>query len=649
LVSGGKGANSYLLQKLSVRQSGFQVPRTSVLTVKVFDELVLANPKVRREVRALDSLSGCSPGDPDLNARARRIQKAIVAVKLPADLKRRMSDEFKRLGSDVAVRSSATCEDTQEYSAAGQGYTALHQVRCRGVSASVKQVWASLFSPGFIRYREEIGFPHDQARMAVLLQAFINPRAAGVVHSFDQGTGRPGYWISAQPGIGEGVVQPTGNVDHWFVGLLCQEDDILERGITIKQSRTVLRPQGGTRKRHIRMREACLDDRMILRIARTARAVQQYYSRMNIAENVDVEYAVDEREQLFVVQARPKWLQKTANLHGDLVVKVTAVDLLQVPRRAKSVRLSPASLIAVEGAVTAKLRIDRGSGAGGCLPGRVVVAHHTNNEYNAKFGSFAAVITSDGDQTSHAAQHAYEKQIPCVVGARDAVEALAPYDGKVVTFDARSRTVYVGVVPIIEVERSQDVWLTDPKAIQSFIDEGTGHENSRPWRDSKRKRPDVFLEDFEGHYRLRSNTYGYFQLDYYYRAWDRLSEVLRRMFGKRTNRVLKTQARQIKAIEAGQCLVHRVKVNDPESIYHYLMSVNGFGTADLEKLFEERLNGFQRFAAFVHGLRGINRSNVKRVVEELINVFAWMHFGFWLDSIAESFACRQLRYIRNDG
>ncbi len=648
-VSGGKGKNTHLLTRLSKQQSGFQVPSTFVLPAAVFDGLVLATPTIQRELHALSSLSSRDPQDPDLRACTHNLQKAIRLLRLPPELKRELGDTFERLGSDIAVRSSATCEDGRQYSAAGQGYTALHQTTLEDVCASVKKVWASLFSPGFIRYREEIGFPHVQARMAVLLQAFINPRASGVAHSFDQGAGRPGYWISAQFGIGEGVVQPISNVDHWFVGPMCEDDDILERGVASKQRRVVIRPQGGTRRQQIHMTAACLDDRMVLKIARAIRAVQQHYARFHFAEDVDVEYAVDEQERLFLVQVRPKWRQKRTRSDGKLVVKLTAVDLLQVPRCVKSVQLSPVSLIAVEGAVTAKLQIDLGSGADGCLPGRVVVAHHTNNEYNAKFGSLLGVITSDGDQTSHAAQHAYEKRIPCVVGAPGAVEALAPYDGKLVTFDASRRTVYLGTVPIVEVQRRQDVWLNERNSIQSAISKSRNNEVFRPWCESKRKRPAVFLEDFEGHFRLRSNTYGCFQLDYYYQAWDRLTQLLNGMFGNRTDRILKAQVRQIKAISAGQCLVHEVRDKDPESIYQYFMSVDDFGTADLGRLFDLRLGGFRRFAAFVHGLSAITRSNVRRVVKELINVFAWMHFGFWLDSVVESFACRQLRYIRNDG
>ena len=36
------------------------------------------------------------------------------------------------------------------------------------------------------------------------------------------------------------------------------------------------------------------------------------------------------------------------------------------------------------------------------------------------------------------------------------------------------------------------------------------------------------------------------------------------------------------------------------------------------------------------------------LVEEILNVFVGMHFGFWLDAVAEDFAAHQLKYINDE-
>ena len=246
-----------------------------------------------------------------------------------------------------------------------------------------------------------------------------------------------------------------------------------------------------------------------------------------------------------------------------------------------------------------------------------------------------------------ASEHAFEKKTPCVVGS-ERLDLLKRHDGKLVTFDAGTKTLYLGVVPIVEEERVMDVWLTDEQRIRGFVDEGSRHENTRSWDISKRKRPKVFVEDPECHCRRRSNTYPYFQIDYFYRAWDRQTDILNRMFAGRSRSQLRPQARQIKVIEDEHQLVHIVAENDPASVYYYLLNVSGFEIEDMEKLFEARLDGFRTFAAFVHSLTEIAASNVERLVDELLNVFSWMHFGFWLDAVVEEYAFRQLRYINND-
>lgn len=639
-VSGGKGANTHVLR--AMKASEFRVPETSVLTTLVYEQLISADPVIGQAITRLDRESDRAK----LSTIAQRIRERILATEFPPDLRSKIEAEVKRLGRDIAVRSSATSEDLQQHQAAGQATSCLHQKSLDDVLTSIKCVWASLFADGFVAYRNSIGFPHSKARMAVLLQQFVAPRAAGVIFSFDQATQRPVYSISAQPGVGEGVVEGIGLADRWLVGVL--GDHILQQTIPRKSVRIVPAENGGVVREQIDMGEASLSEQTVLELSRAARSIHRHYRRHGIASDVDIEYVVDTHDRIVIVQARAKHCKTMVNAAGRVVARLTTVDEKRVPAGTEVIRLDNRSETAVPGAVVSILQLDPNRTPKKCLPHRILVTHHTNNDYNAVFGSLDGVITTDGGQMSHASEHAFEKRIPCVVGSIDALDILKHYDGKQVTFDAGTLTLYAGVVPIVERECEIDVWLTDEKRIQEFIDEGSRHENTRPWEISKRKRPKVFIEDPECHCRRRSNLYPYFQLDYFYRAWDRQAEILNRMFAGRTRRPLRPQARQIKLIEDKHQLVHIVEDNDPTSIYYHLLDVSGFSVDDLEGLFDARLDGFRSFAEFVHSLTKIDASNVEKLVGELLNVFAWMHFGFWLDSVVEEFAFRQLRYISND-
>jgi len=641
-VSGGKGANSYILRQLARDTGAFLTPPAVVLTTLLYESVVLSVPQIRADIAALDH-----EHDPTTRKeRAERIRSGILAVSLPDALVSEIEVQLNALGSDVAVRSSATFEDTVHYSAAGQADTALHQLTLAGVLAAVRQVWASLFADGYIAYRDAAHQPHTRARMAVLIQSFVHAQVAGVVLSFDPKSERPGYLISAQPGIGEGVVQGQGEADQWLVGLLC--DSVLERWIREKVERTVAAAGEGVKREKFAMSSACLNDDVVLRIADASRRVHEHYKNMGLSSDIDIEYAIDAEGHRYILQARSKPSQREVRSDGRPVISVTTVDVSRLPVGVHRIQLSRDSLVAVQGAVTGVLQIDSKREAAACRPGVILVANHTNNDYNVVFGSLAAVITTDGNQTSHAAQHAYEKRIPCVVGSAGAMEQLAVFDGELVTFDAGAGTVYLGGVPITEEHRCLDLWLFDGNRICSFSDEGSRHENHRPWWVSKSKRPVIFVEDFEGHFRRRSNKYCYFQLDYFYKAWDYLNDYLTHAYGARTRLVLKPQGRQIKAVESRHQLVHEVVDDDPGSIYYYLRSVSDFGIGDLEWLFTDRLERFRRFGAFVHGLTRIERSNAEPLVEEILNVFVGMHFGFWLDAIAEDFAAHQLKYINDE-
>jgi phosphohistidine swiveling domain-containing protein/isopentenyldiphosphate isomerase len=640
-ISGGKGSNTHILRKM--KKNGYRVPVSSVLTTLIYEELVFNNHEIRKDIELLDKEKDEKLAY-DISAR---IRERIMAIELPDEVQRLIRAEFERLGEDIAVRSSATSEDLKKYQAAGQANSCLHQVKIEDVFTSVKIVWASLFSDGFVSYRNSIGFAHSQARMAVLFQEFIKPKAAGVIFSFDQATERPVFSISAQPGVGEGVVEGEGLSDRWLVGSLC--DYILQRTIPVKKIRVVPVKEGGVIREKINMIDPSIADRTILNLAKSAREIHQHYKDIGLADDVDIEYVVDENNNIVIVQTRAKRSKKIIDQKGRTIIKVKTVDDAGVPPGTVIIQLDKRSETAVQGAVVAKLHLDPNREPKKCLPGTILVSHHTNNDYNAAFGSLAGVITTDGGQTSHASEHAFEKKIPCVVGSIGALDKLADYDGQLVTFDAGEKRIYFGEMPIVEEERELNVWLTDEKGIGGFIDEGSRHENLRPWEITKRRRPKVFIEDPEFHCRRRSNTYGYFQLDYFYKAWDRQAEILNNMFAERKPWTLIPQGRQLKVIEDKHQLVHILEDDDKRSIYHFLMGVPGFGMDDMESLFASRLKGFQRFAAFTHSLSKIDAENVEAVSDEFLNIFSWMHFGFWLDSVVEEFAFQQLRYISNEG
>lgn len=648
-VAGGKGSNIHVLRR-AMRDSvvpGLQVPETSVITTYCFARVVLGDPEIRL---LIDQIEQCSD-ELQRKKLAAKLRERINNLPLPSNLVCQLEEAFRRLGGDVAIRSSATVEDLKDYAGAGQADTRLHVVTGTQLYVAVRDVWASLFLDSFISERFARNLQIN-AQMGVLLQRFIDSSAAGVVLSVDPESQRPVFAIEAQPGLGEGVVQGKGLMDLWKVGL--RGDVILERQIREKKKRVVASFQGGTKEEAYESSAASMTDERVLTLARIAAGILRHYRKHDYAREIDVEFVLDRRQFLHIVQARSKrTLEAVESSKGKVVIRLKIVESGHVSDDTSRVKLSRDASVANPGAVVARLQVitaDEHEGPNVAQPGCVIVTHHTNNAWNDVFAKLAGVITTDGGMTSHAAQNSQALRIPCVVGASGALRDLAEYDGKLVSLDADNKTVYLGEMSLIEIDRPLDVWARDAEEAENFMNTRETHEIFRPWHISKEKRPEVFIETFEGKWRRRSAGYALFQLDYYYKAWDRLTDYFNAKFAGRRAWELTTLHRAFKVEgsreRARVGLVQEVIVNDPNGIFEFVNGISNFSLDDAQSLFDDRWNGFLNFGRFIDSVHDITADNVEQLVDHTIDAFIWMHIGFWIDAITEQlFVEPQLQYV----
>jgi pyruvate, water dikinase len=104
----------------------------------------------------------------------------------------------------LAVRSSAIGEDSEEASFAGQHATVLNVGRA-GLARAVRTVWESARSAAALAYRARRGLAAEPA-IGVVIQALVEPVAAGVLFTRDPVTGAHERLIEAAWGLGEAVV-----------------------------------------------------------------------------------------------------------------------------------------------------------------------------------------------------------------------------------------------------------------------------------------------------------------------------------------------------------------------------------------------------------------------------------------------------------
>jgi len=107
-------------------------------------------------------------------------------------------------GTALAVRSSATTEDSATTSFAGLHDSFLGVIGSDAVLAHVVRCWASLSSDRAVAYRQRHGVPVGTGAMAVIVQRMVDPSAAGVLFTADPVSGhRAISSIEAIAGLGE--------------------------------------------------------------------------------------------------------------------------------------------------------------------------------------------------------------------------------------------------------------------------------------------------------------------------------------------------------------------------------------------------------------------------------------------------------------
>ncbi len=148
----------------------------------------------------------------------------------------------------LAVRSSATAEDSGEHSFAGLHDTVLDVRSPEALAAAVRECWASLWSDRAVSYRHGTPLADDDAAIAVVIQRLVRADVSFIVFTADPVSGnRDHAVISASWGLGEAIVSGQATPDQVVIGSAGQ---VLRYDIGAKEMMTIPgeSPGGGTRE-----------------------------------------------------------------------------------------------------------------------------------------------------------------------------------------------------------------------------------------------------------------------------------------------------------------------------------------------------------------------------------------------------------------
>jgi len=203
----------------------------------------------------------------------------------------------------VAVRSSATAEDSVDASFAGEFETWVDVSGIEDVLEHVRLCYVSVFADRVLLYLGKKSIDPRAIEMAVVVQKMVRARAAGVMFTISPVTGdRSIIVIEASWGLGLTVVGGEVTPDRFSVdkiGLEVTEKTIGDKAVEYRRG-DALTPVPDDR-RHI----LCLDDEEVVAIARLGKKLERLHGGAQ-----DIEFAVDEElpegSRLVLLQCRPE-------------------------------------------------------------------------------------------------------------------------------------------------------------------------------------------------------------------------------------------------------------------------------------------------------------------------------------------------------
>lgn len=235
-IAGGKGAS---LGEMT--QAGIPVPPGFVVLSSSFEHF-LKETDLNVEIDAIiDTVKHEEMHT--VEHASEKIQGLILNSDMPENIKAEILSNFKKLGAEyVAVRSSATAEDSASAAWAGQLDSFLNTTEAT-LLQNVRRCWASLFTPRAIFYRFEKELHKQKISVAVVVQKMINSEKSGIAFSVHPVTeDRNQLIIEAGFGLGEAIVSGTVTPDSYVVTKTPRE--ILDINVS-SQGRALYRVEGG--------------------------------------------------------------------------------------------------------------------------------------------------------------------------------------------------------------------------------------------------------------------------------------------------------------------------------------------------------------------------------------------------------------------
>lgn len=293
-LAGGKGAS---LGEMT--QAGIPVPPGFVILSNAFEKF-LKETDLNVEIDSiLDSVNHKEIHT--VEHASEKIEALILKAEMPKDIAGEIKRLFKKLGAQyVAVRSSATAEDSASAAWAGQLESYLNTTE-ETLLENVKKCWASLFTPRAIFYRFEKDLHKQNIFVAVVVQKMVESEKSGTAFSVHPVTeDKNQLIIEAGFGLGEAIVSGSITPDSYVVEK--EPRRIIDTNISTQPRALYRVDSGGNEWKDISEPKASsqvLTEKQILELSELILRIEDHYGFP-----CDVEWA-REKGKFYILQSRP--------------------------------------------------------------------------------------------------------------------------------------------------------------------------------------------------------------------------------------------------------------------------------------------------------------------------------------------------------
>lgn len=294
-IAGGKGAS---LGEMTGNK--IPVPPGFVILANAFDQFLEEtdlNVEIETQLKKINYQNINS-----VDKASNTIRDLIHDAKMPKDLQKEILVEFKKLNTKyVAVRSSATAEDSTQASWAGELETYLNTT-AKNLLGRVKECWSSLFTPRAIFYRFEKGLRNSKVSVAVVIQQMVDSEISGIAFTVHPVTkNRNQMIIESSFGLGEAIVSGQITPDSYVIDKRGYK--ILDINIATKQKMLIRKGSNGGNKWQIvaknKQESQVLDGKQIIELAKMLVKIEKHYTKPQ-----DIEWAYT-KGKFYITQSRP--------------------------------------------------------------------------------------------------------------------------------------------------------------------------------------------------------------------------------------------------------------------------------------------------------------------------------------------------------